>query len=107
MNGIYAEQWRKMRFISRRLVLAYLIGPIGWLLIHFFLDPKDRLTPGVAIFWGACIVFLGWTAHQYKTWPCPRCGKPWQGGLVLGPGAIELGPQSSVSSLRLGIALII
>jgi hypothetical protein len=92
MNDIYAEQWRKMRFISRRLVLAYLIGPIGWLLIHFFLDPKDRLTPGVAIFWGACIVFLGWTAHQYKTWPCPRCGKPWQGGWfsVQGPSSLAL-----------------
>jgi hypothetical protein len=18
--------------------------------------------------------------EEYKTWPCPRCGKPWQGG---------------------------
>ena len=89
-NHAYAEEWRKIRCISRRLMVAYLIIPIGWLLIHFFVDPKDRLTLGSEIFWGACIGFMAWTMYQYKTWPCPRCGKPWQGGWfsAMGPSSL-------------------
>jgi hypothetical protein len=79
-NTKYAKQWKKMRCIALRVALGYLMVPGVWILNHLFIDPKDRLTPAFGIIWGACGVFLAWSMHQYKTWPCPRYGLPWQGG---------------------------
>ena len=92
-NNLYAEQWQRMRRIHRQLLLSFLVGPIGWLLIHFLFDPKDHHTPVVRVFLVAWVLFGAWTAHQYMIWPCPRCGHRWQGESfwhVVGPWYILL-----------------
>lgn len=35
-NGEYAQKWQEMRRIAHRLVLAYLIGPVGFFIYDFF-----------------------------------------------------------------------
>jgi len=41
-NSSYSEQWKKFRRIRRRLILAVLLGPILWLLLHSLLDRNDK-----------------------------------------------------------------
>lgn len=77
-NPSYAEQWQKMRRIAHRLVVAYLIFPVGFMLNHYFIDPTNRLSVSLAVLLVASSVFLIWTVHQYRNWPCPRCRHPWQ-----------------------------
>jgi hypothetical protein len=90
MNGIYAEQWNKLRGIHRRLVLFFLIGPIGWLFIHFLFDPKDHHARLVMIYMIGWVLYGAWTTIQYWTWPCPRCGKPWQGDWLSHVGPLSM-----------------
>ncbi len=75
----YSDQWERMRGVSRRLVLAYVIGPIGFVLNHVLIDPTNRLTAPIAVFSVAWMVFLVGTSIQYQVMPCPRCGRAWQG----------------------------
>jgi hypothetical protein len=79
MNGIYAEQWKKLRGIHRRLLLSFLIGPIGWLIIHFVFDPKNHHTRLVFIYMIVWVLFGAWTSYQFTHFSCPRCGRRWQG----------------------------
>ena len=79
-NGDYAKQWKKMRQIHFRALLAIVIGPAAMLVGVYVFQPPHRFTTPFWIFWWTYCVFLAWTMHQYRTWPCPRCGLPWQGG---------------------------
>jgi hypothetical protein len=81
MNGTYAEQWKKLRGIHSRLLLSFLIGPIGWLIIHFVFDPKDHHTGLVLIYVIVWVLFGAWTSYQFTHFSCPRCGRCWQGNL--------------------------
>lgn len=96
LNSPYAEQWKKMRRIHRRLLLLFLIGPIGWMLIHFLFDPQDHHTGAVSVYLWAWVLFGAWTAYQYQTMPCPRCGEFWGGSWF---SLSRVGP-SSVLFLR-------
>src|ERR1700735_287189 len=86
VNRAYAEQWKKMRRVWRRLVLAYVIGAIGLGINHFLIDSTNQGSLGVTIFTAAWLSFLLWTALEYWNIRCPRCGQPWRGGLFQIPG---------------------
>lgn len=75
----YNEEWKRMNRIYRRLLISFLVGPIGLALNHYFIDPADRATPGLTLFCIAWMSFGAWTAYQYQTMPCPRCGQLWGG----------------------------
>ena len=78
MDKTYNYQWREMRRIAWLVLLGYLIWPIGFAFNHYLIDPKDRPSLGLWIFFGTWAVFIVWISQKYRNWPCPRCGRPWQ-----------------------------
>ena len=109
MNGMYAEQWKKLRGIHSRLMLSFLIGPIGWLIIHFCfrsqgsshwarLDIRDCLGS-----------FRRVDVISIHALLLPPVRAPLARGIFLagrGPVACP-GAAAQVSALRFGVVLII
>ena len=109
MNGMYAEQWKKLRGIHRRFLLSFLIGPIGWLIILFAFDPKDHHTGLVLIYVIVWVLFGAWTSYQFTHFSLPPVRAPVARGIFLagrGPVACP-GAASQVSALRFGVVLIL
>src|SRR5580693_5775809 len=108
MNGTYAEQWKKLRGIHSRLLLSFLIGPIGWLIIHFVFDPKDHHTGLVLIYVIVWVLFGAWTSYQFTHSPAPGAGAAGKGIFLAGRGPVACpGAASQMSALRFGVVLII
>jgi hypothetical protein len=104
-HNTYAEQWKEMRDLRRRLVLYFLIGPIGFALNHFFIDPTNRATTGLKIFTFVWLSFGVLAAVQFSNVRCPRCGKPWRGDRlhrIGGPWSLFLGRRCPNCGLEMG-----
>ena len=79
MNDSYAEEFKRMRRLRWWFLFAMLIGPVGAIINHVFIDPRDRATPGLVAFYVVWLSFTAFTSVQFRYMRCPRCGQPWKG----------------------------
>src|SRR5271154_3255151 len=79
MNSSYTEDFKRMRQLRWWLVVAMLIGPVGAIINHRFIDPTNRATPGLEAFYVVWILFTALVSIQIQNVRCPRCGQLWKG----------------------------
>jgi len=84
--GNYQEQWRRYRVRRRWIITCTIVEFIGFIpFVGEVSIASQRLFPGsdlglpAAICWGALYLFTG---SRLRSFPCPRCGKNFFGGIL-------------------------
>ena len=79
MNAPYTEDFKRMRRLRWWFLFAMVIGPVGAIINHVFIDPTNRATPGLTAFYVVWMGFVLLTSIQFQNMRCPRCGRAWKG----------------------------
>jgi hypothetical protein len=87
MATMYEASWRQLRRV-RLLALSAVFALLPLIIFESQIDPRWILTPQLVITFSVWAVFWGYAVLRYQWWLCPRCRRPFQTGLIVGPWSV-------------------